>query len=138
VQRTTTRSAKRFCRSGNGGFQARVQLLPLPSGRAWSTRFSMRTGQWRAHATPLRCDCGLVPTFRRRASSSSFSDFFKQNGLVCVSPIPREMEYRNGKLFAGGVHVTLIYKRVLIDELVKECGLEHAVVRAVVTAPCAW
>ncbi|MEP6509850.1 MAG: hypothetical protein ABJC63_16610, partial [Gemmatimonadales bacterium] len=29
------------------------------------------------------------------------------------------------------LHVTLIYKRVLIDELINECGIDHDVVRAV-------
>jgi hypothetical protein len=41
------------------------------------------------------------------------------------------MEYRNGKLYSGDFHVTLIYKRVLIDELIDQCGLESDVVRAV-------
>jgi uncharacterized circularly permuted ATP-grasp superfamily protein len=41
------------------------------------------------------------------------------------------MEYRGGRLMAEGAPVDLIYKRVLITELVQQCGLDHAVVRAV-------
>ena len=73
-------------------------------------------------------DWSDVPT---RSEFVLFQDLFRRNGFECVIVDPREMEYRNGKLYAGDMHVTLIYKRVLIDELVKECGLEHDVVRAV-------
>ena len=96
-----------------------------------STHCSTHTGSGAAHAKHLRIaivDWSDVPT---QSEFILFRDFFKQNGLQCVIADPREMEYRNGKLFAGDLHVTLIYKRVLIDELVKECGLEHDVVRAV-------
>jgi uncharacterized circularly permuted ATP-grasp superfamily protein len=41
------------------------------------------------------------------------------------------VEYRDGKLLAGDFHVTVIYKRVLISELLERGGLEHPVVRAV-------
>jgi uncharacterized circularly permuted ATP-grasp superfamily protein len=41
------------------------------------------------------------------------------------------MEYRNGKLYAGNFRVDLIYKRVLITELVEEGGLNHPVIQAV-------
>jgi uncharacterized circularly permuted ATP-grasp superfamily protein len=44
---------------------------------------------------------------------------------------PRDAEYQNGVLTIAGTPVTLIYKRVLIDELVLQCGLESPVVRAV-------
>jgi uncharacterized circularly permuted ATP-grasp superfamily protein len=45
---------------------------------------------------------------------------------------PRDAEYANGQLrFAGGPPVTLLYKRVLIDELVTREGLDSPVVRAV-------
>jgi hypothetical protein len=44
---------------------------------------------------------------------------------------PREVEYRNGRLMAGDFQITLIYKRVLLHELIERCGIEHDVVRAV-------
>src|SRR3954454_7567391 len=44
---------------------------------------------------------------------------------------PRDVEYRDGKLLAGDFHITLIYKRVLISELIERGGLDHPVVRAV-------
>ena len=41
------------------------------------------------------------------------------------------MEYRNGKLYAGNFPVDLIYKRVLITELVEQGGIDHPVIQAV-------
>jgi hypothetical protein len=60
-----------------------------------------------------------------------FQAHFQSMGLECVLDDPRNVEYREGKLFAGGVPVDLVYKRVLISELVDQCGLESALVRAV-------
>src|SRR5262249_50752872 len=44
---------------------------------------------------------------------------------------PREVEYRDGRLLAGDFHVTLVYKRVLISELLQRGGPDHPVVRGV-------
>jgi len=44
---------------------------------------------------------------------------------------PRELEYSGGRLTAGDYHITMIYKRVLISELIERCGLDNPVVRAV-------
>ncbi len=60
-----------------------------------------------------------------------FAEYFKSQGLECIITDPREVEYRNGQLVAGDFHITLIYKRVLISELIERGGLDHPVVRAV-------
>ena len=60
-----------------------------------------------------------------------YQQYFHSLGIQCVIVDPREMEYRDGRLIADGAPVDLIYKRVLITELVKECGMDHAVIRAV-------
>src|SRR6266581_2249806 len=57
-----------------------------------------------------------------------FADYFKEQGMECIIADPREVEYRNGCLVAGDFHITLIYKRVLISELVARGGLDHPVV----------
>jgi hypothetical protein len=69
-----------------------------------------------------------VPTF---AEFVLFQNYFHQQGLPCIIADPREVEYRDGKLWAGDFHVTLIYKRVLISELIERGGLDHAVIRGV-------
>jgi hypothetical protein len=69
-----------------------------------------------------------VPTFPEFVL---FRDYFRKQGLECVIADPREVEYRDGKLHAGDFHVTLIYKRVLISELIERGGMNHDVIRAV-------
>jgi len=60
-----------------------------------------------------------------------FAEYFKSQGLECIIADPREVEYRDGRLVAGDFHITLIYKRVLISELVERGGLDQPVIRAV-------
>jgi hypothetical protein len=60
-----------------------------------------------------------------------FYDYFKAMGIETRIVDPRDCEYRDGKLTVGDYHITLIYKRVLISELIERGGLEHPVVQAV-------
>jgi len=76
-----------------------------------------------------------VPTY---SEFVLFDRFFNANGYECVIADPREMEYRDGKLYApdpngGEFHVTMIYKRVLLTELVTRSpeGLQHPIIRAI-------
>jgi hypothetical protein len=69
-----------------------------------------------------------VPT---RTEFELFQAHFHAIGLDCVIDDPRRVEYRGGKLIVQGAPVDVIYKRVLISELVEQCGLDSAVVRAV-------
>jgi hypothetical protein len=58
-------------------------------------------------------------------------DYFRARGLEAVIIDPRETELRDGRLVAGGKAIDLIYKRVLISELVERGGRDHPVIRAV-------
>lgn len=69
-----------------------------------------------------------VPTY---SEFVLFEREFKALGIDAFIGDPRDAEYTNGKLMIGGKHVTLIYKRVLIDELVTREGLDSPVIRAV-------
>jgi hypothetical protein len=70
-----------------------------------------------------------VPT---RAEFRLFRDYFRGHGIPCEVADPRACEYRGGKLLGpDGFEITLVYKRVLIDELVLREGMESPVVRAV-------
>jgi hypothetical protein len=60
-----------------------------------------------------------------------FQDYFARQGIDCVIADPRDMQYTGGRLLAEGGAVDLVYKRVLITELVQREGLDHALVRAV-------
>ncbi|MBK8247334.1 MAG: hypothetical protein IPK85_08065 [Gemmatimonadetes bacterium] len=69
-----------------------------------------------------------VPT---RTEFELYQQHFATLGLEAVIDDPRRCEYRDGKLWSQGKPIDLIYKRVLIDELVTTCGIDHDVVRAV-------
>jgi hypothetical protein len=69
-----------------------------------------------------------VPTY---SEFLLFREYFQSQGLQSVIADPREVEYRQGKLWAGDLHVTLIYKRVLLSELVAREGPETPALRAV-------
>lgn len=60
-----------------------------------------------------------------------YRQHFEQMGVSCIIDDPRRCEYHDGALYAGGRRVDLIYKRVLISELVERCGLDSPVVQAV-------
>ena len=112
-------------------FRKEYHLLPLPAAPGVEHSLLSAFRQWSGTREAPRIaivDWAEVPT---RNEFVLFQEFFQNNGLECVIADPRHMEYRDGKLYSGDFHVTLIYKRVLIDELIDECGLEHDVVRAV-------
>lgn len=70
-----------------------------------------------------------VPTY---SEFVLFRDYFREMGYECVIADPREMEYVNGKLIVldeqgKPFHATMVYKRVLLTELVTRSpeGLAH-------------
>jgi hypothetical protein len=118
----------------------------IPVMRAFTRRFSARpmqarhgvgtvildawrefSGRWEGPRIAI-ADWDDVPT---QAEFQLFRTYFESLGLETVIVDPRTMEYRGGRLYAGGGPVDLIYKRVLINELVEREGLEHPMVRAV-------
>jgi len=60
-----------------------------------------------------------------------FRQWFGLLGMEVEIADPRSLEYRGGRLMAPGGPIDLIYKRVLINELVEREGIDHAMVRAV-------
>ena len=69
-----------------------------------------------------------VPTY---SEFVLFHDYFESQGYDCLIADPREVTYENGHLMAEGRQIHLIYKRVLISELVSQGGLDHPVIQAV-------
>jgi hypothetical protein len=69
-----------------------------------------------------------VPT---RREFTLFQEYAERQGIRCIVGDPRNAELRGGKLILDGAPIDLIYKRVLISELIDRCGVDHAVVRAV-------
>jgi uncharacterized circularly permuted ATP-grasp superfamily protein len=114
-----------------GEFLRRFELRPLPARHTVLHVLLDAYRQWsRGRALPRVAilDWREVPTY---SEFVLFAEYFQDHGIDCVIVDPRDVEYRQGKLVADGGPIDLIYKRVLISELVSHGGLEHPVVRAV-------
>jgi hypothetical protein len=112
-------------------FLKKWDLRPLPARHNVLHALLDAYQQWSGRRALPRIaivDWAEVPT---RNEFLLFEDYFERQGIECVIADPREMQYTGGKLIAEGGPVDLIYKRVLISELVERCGIEHAVIRAV-------
>lgn len=112
-------------------FLRTFSLRPLPARHNVMHALLDSYRQFAGRREPPRVailDWKEVPTY---SEFVLFRDYFHSQGIECVIADPREVEYRDGRLMAGDFHVTLVYKRVLITELVRECGMQHPVVRAV-------
>ncbi len=59
-----------------------------------------------------------------------FQDYFTRQGFRCDVIDPGELAYRNGVLEGPHGKVDLIYKRVLLHELVERGGMNHPILRA--------
>ncbi len=112
-------------------FTRRYRVLPLPArpgvAHGLLDAYQKWLGRWEPpHIAIL--DWRNVPTY---SEFLLFQEYFRSQGLECVIADPREVEYRDGRLFVGSIPIDLIYKRVLISELLEHCGLDHPVVRVV-------
>lgn len=56
--------------------------------------------------------------------------YFEANGCPTIIVDPRELEYRGGWLRAGDFQINLVYKRVVVGELIARCGLNTPLVQA--------
>ena len=113
-------------------FQRRFRVFPIPAKPGVLHALLSTFKQWQGNCSDAPriaiLDWREVPTF---SEFVLFYDYFKAMGIEARIVDPREVEYRDGKLMAGDYHITLIYKRVLISELIERGGIDHPVVRAV-------
>jgi uncharacterized circularly permuted ATP-grasp superfamily protein len=75
-----------------------------------------------------------IVDWKSAATSNEFvimQEQFQQNGCTVIIVDPSELELRNGALYAGGQKVQLVYKRVVANELIEKCGLNHPLIEAV-------
>ncbi len=69
-----------------------------------------------------------VPTLNEHEICRSY---FERGGVSAFLADPRSLEYRSGRLWAGDRRVDVIYKRVLISEMIARMGVENPIVQAV-------
>lgn len=57
-------------------------------------------------------------------------DYFESKGFPTLVADPSELEYDGRTLRAGSFEVDILYKRVLIHELLEKCAADHPLIRA--------
>lgn len=82
----------------------------------------------REHPQIAIVDWSTVPT---RTEHEICRAYFEAHGYKSLLADPREMEYRDGHLWAGDFRVDILYKRVLISELIGQLGIDTPIVHAV-------
>ncbi len=105
--------------------------FPIPAAPSIVHAMLAAYHQWRGvreKPNVVILDWAEVPT---RSEFVLFEREFSALGIDAFIGDPRDAVYDNGVLTVAGKRVTLIYKRVLIDELVSREGLDSPVVRAV-------
>jgi hypothetical protein len=114
-----------------GEFMRSFEVRPQPSRQNVMHALLDAWRQWsgRREAPHIAIlDWRDVPTYSEFVITA---EYLRSRGLECTIVDPREVEYVNGRLIAEGMKVDLIYKRVLVSELIERGGIDHAVVRAV-------
>jgi hypothetical protein len=60
-----------------------------------------------------------------------FQEYFARHGIRALIVAPDAMTYEGGVLYADGVAVDFVYKRILTHELLSRYGVEHPIIYAV-------
>jgi hypothetical protein len=111
------------------GFSNAYHAWPLPAAPGVVHALLGAFRAWGGGGAPTIAivDWEDVPT---RTEFELFRERFERLGLECVIADPRACEFEGGTLWAGGVAVSLVYKRVLLHELVDRCGEDTPVLAA--------
>lgn len=112
-------------------FNRKYDLRPLPARHNMLHVLQDAFQQWSGSPEAPRIailDWREVPTY---SEFLLFREYFRSQGIECEIVDPRELEYRKGKLRAGEFEINLVYKRVLLSELVEREGIDTPVLQAV-------
>jgi hypothetical protein len=112
-------------------FARRYHVSPIPARHGVLHVLLDAYRQWsggKGRPSVAILDWPDVPTYNEFVM---FRGHLTDLGIPCVIADPGEVEYRGGKLYAGDVAVDLVYKRVLLHELVQKLGVDTPLLRAV-------
>jgi len=113
-------------------FARRYEVSPIPARQGILHVLLATYEEWLGRRELPRIAIVDWPDVPTVTEFEMYREYFHSRGIDCVIADPREAEYRNGRLsFADGDPIDLIYKRVLIHELVDQCGIDSPIVRAV-------
>jgi hypothetical protein len=113
-----------------GQFLKHYAVRPLPTRHSVLHVLLESFRQWGGSRKPKIAilDWQDVPT---RSEFELFLQYFNSQGLECRIVDPRNVEYRQDGLYDEDYRIDLIYKRVLITELIEQGGLDGPIVKAV-------
>lgn len=113
-----------------GKFFHKYVVRPLPTRHSVMHVLLDAYHEWGGQGKPnvAILDWKEVPT---HSEFELFMQYFATQGMQSRIIDPRDVEYRNGRLICGEFPIDLIYKRVLITELIQRGGINHPVVQAV-------
>ena len=106
------------------------RVLPMPSRHGVTAALLDAWRQFSGNGAAPRIailDWDDVPT---RREFTLFQEHFAPLGLDCVVGDPARCEYSGGRLTLDGGPIDLVYKRVLLHELVERLGVDTPVLRA--------
>jgi hypothetical protein len=110
--------AKRFPVRRIGIRQRILQtLLDCYRQMGWSDRPRIAIVDWKEVST--------------RAEFEISRQYFESQGYPTIIVDPRDLEYRGGWLRAGDFQINLVYKRVVVGELIERCGVDNPLTKAV-------
>ena len=112
-------------------FRKRFRIRSLPTRARQLGAMLRGFRSWGKERTPVIAivDWTGLPT---TAEFELFRDYFESRGVKAVICEPRALEFRHGRLQAGGVPVNLVYRRVLTSELLARRDEGRALVEAYV------
>ena len=113
-----------------GSFMRKYVVRPLPTRHSVMHVLLDSYREWGGTGKPniAILDWREVPT---HSEFELFMQYFQSQGMTCKIIDPREVTYENGRLVHNGFHINVIYKRVLITELIERTGIDSPVVQAV-------
>jgi hypothetical protein len=112
-------------------FGRRYEALPLLARHGVLHALLQAYEEWAGHRGTPRVAIVDWPEVPTRSEFVLFQEYFQAVGMDTVIADPRELEFRGGRLYAEHGPVDLVYKRVLLSELVERCGLENPLLLAV-------
>jgi hypothetical protein len=113
-------------------FARRFDVTPIPARHGVLHVLLATYEEWLGRRELPRIAIVDWPDVPTASEFEMYRDYFHSRGIDCVIADPREAQFVNGRLsFGDDDPVDLIYKRVLIHELVEQCGVDSPMVRAV-------
>ncbi len=102
------------------GFDARRRLMET---LLWAY------GEWGGRATPSIAIVDWETVVTRR-DFELCAEYFRRHGIPAVIADPRRFEYRDGKLWLDAKRIDLVYRRVLLHELLDKAAEATPLLRA--------